>query len=128
MTLDKIIKELELNKSYKFRELHGIDYMIHRAIGWQDNDECGWSMETDKGTYRTNSEWPYYTSNLQDTKKLIPEEQRGQGWAVVAQCGTAPAVATCGPKGGPIERGTHRTNECIALCIAALKVRRNNEY
>src|SRR5260221_9738217 len=54
--MDEIIKRLEAATEGS-REL---DYDIHESIGWQDNDECGWS----RGDERTDPSCPAYTTSL----------------------------------------------------------------
>ena len=46
-----------------------LDYEIHEAIGWQDNDECGWS----RNGKRTGPEWPPYTTSIDAALTLVPE-------------------------------------------------------
>lgn len=93
----------------------GLDYEIHEALGWQDNDECGWSRG-DERTERTD--WPSYTRSLDAALTLIPA---GYTRTVDASAPDLGIDVEIYGVAGDI-KGTH-VSEPIATCIAALKAR-----
>lgn len=55
----------------------GLDYRIHEALGWQDNDECGWSKPA-TGERTADTGWPHYTTSLD--AKLPGENIEQMAW------------------------------------------------
>lgn len=93
-----------------------LDYDIHQALGWQDNDECGWS----RGDERTDPNWPYYTTSFDAALTLVPE-----GHCITLRtCTSIPQVIVHCPVESRL--GNHygkAATPALAICCAALKAR-----
>ena len=110
----------------------GLDYHIHEAIGWQDNDECGWSKPA-TGERTADTGWPHYTTSLDAALTLVPE---GWGWAAAELDKGEPSAVVTNflpqLKPGTLDANPDRIDfrskaatHALALCIAALKARLN---
>ena len=92
----------------------GLDYRIHEALGWQDNDECGWSKPA-TGERTADTGWPHYTTSLDAALTLIPHEF--PVWNLSQRAGICLVTIY-----RPSEEFTgNAATPALALCIAALK-------